>query len=100
MMRGLRSFGWTSMSVRAMFRSPQITTATRSFLQRARELLERAEEAHLRVESPAAVRHVDRRDRDRRQIDRDDPVLVVERRMGKRRRLRGDRLLTCRATPE
>ena len=60
--RGLRSFGCTSRSVRATFRSPHSTSVPPGALKRRGVGVQRLEEPHLGGEVLAAVRHVDRRD--------------------------------------
>ena len=58
--RGLRSFGCTSMSVRATLMSPHRSRAAARRRASRRERVERREEAHLGAKVLAAVRHVDR----------------------------------------
>ncbi len=87
--RGLRSFGWTSRSVRATLRSPHSTTASPACARLARVGVHRLEELHLRREVLAAVGHVDRRDRQPRQPRDRDAGLEVERRVHESRGARG-----------
>ena len=100
--RGLRSLGCTSMSVRAMFRSPQMTSRLRVRGSVRGECVERVEEPHLGAESPCR-RSARRPTRPSTPASRasDDPVLVVEGGVDERRAARRDSaLLTCRPTPE
>ena len=60
---GLRSFGCTSRSVRATFRSPHTITGAPAARNVFREHVEHVEELHLRRKVLAAIRHVDGRDR-------------------------------------
>ena len=93
MARGFRSFGCTSRSVRATFRSPHSTSGPSGSPAARGVGVHRLEELHLGGEVLAAVRHVDRRDgHAAADLGGDDPVLVVERGVGKRRPLGRERL--------
>ena len=76
--RGFRSFGCTSISVRAMFRSPHRIAGCPAACRSAVYCRERLEKAHLRRKVLAAVRYVDGREGHALDGGGHDPALVVE----------------------
>ena len=66
-------------------------------LERARVIVQRFEEAHLRGEVFAAIGHVDRRHGHAGHFSGDDAIFVVEGGMGEERPFGGDRLVDVKA---
>ena len=89
------------MSVRATFMSPQSTSALARCAGTTRRRRPSPRGTASWREVLAAVRHVDRRDRQAAAVvDGDDAVLVVEAGWAKAGRSGANVLLTCRPTPE